>query len=152
MWRSILGIIAGCFAGGIVAFLVEVPGMLIHPLPPGTNMSDSEALKSHMANAPLAALLCVAVAWTMAPFVAAWLAGLIARRAFLAHALIVGIFFVAMDMINVASFPHPIWLIAVGMVAPLVASFLGGSLAARQVPSRPVGPQPYDMREKNMAC
>src|SRR5437879_13386853 len=115
MWRSILGFIAGCFAGGVVAFLVEIPGMFIHPLPPGANMSDPETLKSHMANAPLAALLGVAIAWTAAPFVAAMVAGLIARRAFLVHAMVLGIFFVVMDMLNVVSFPHPTWLIAVGI-------------------------------------
>ena len=152
MWRSILGIIAGCLVGGIVAFLIEIPGIFIHPLPPGTNLSDPEALKSHMANAPLAALLGVAIAWMLAPFAAALVAGLIARRNFLVHAMVVGVFFLAMDMLNVVSFPHPNWLIVVGVVAPVVASLFGGSLAAQIIRHKSVSPRPYDMRERNMAC
>jgi hypothetical protein len=136
----------------VTAFVIEIPGMLLHPLPPGTDLSNADAIKSHMSNAPLAALMCVALAWFTAPLVASSLAALIARRAFLLHAMLVGVFFLTMDMLNVISFPHPTWLIAVGIVAPLIAAFLGGLLAARMIGRAPIGPQPYDMREKNMAC
>ena len=57
-----------------------------------------------------------------------------------------------MDMLNVFSFPHPTWLIAVGIVTPLIAGYLGAALAARMVRIRSTTPQPYDMRNKNMAC
>jgi hypothetical protein len=152
MLRSIFGIILGILVGGIVVGLIELPGYFIHPPPPGFDMSDPEAMKSHFAKAPLAALAGVGIAWTVGPFVAAWLAATIARRACLVHALIVGAFFLLMDVLNLLSFPHPAWLAAIGVVAPGLAAWLGGVLAQRMSSPRPPGPQPYDMREKNMAC
>jgi hypothetical protein len=151
MWRSIFAVLAGILAGGALVFLIEIPGMLIHPLPPGTNLSDREALKQHMAEAPPAAQVLVAVAWTLGPLVGSWLAASIARQARLVHAVLVGMFFLAADMINIRSLPHPLWLNVVGVIAPIVASWIGGWLADRTAP-RADSPQPYDMREKNMAC
>jgi hypothetical protein len=152
MIRSILGIIAGIVVGGFVVGLIEIPGMLMHPLPPGTDMSNPAVLKEHLAKAPFVALLGVAIAWTIGPLVGSWLAATIARRAHFVHGLIVGLFFLAADVMNIVSFPHPRWLVAVGVLAPLISSWLGASLAARMASPKLSGPQPYDMRERNMAC
>jgi len=152
MWRSILGIVAGFFVGGIVAFLIELPGMIWYPLPPGTDMSNMEAIKSHMANAPLWAIAGVAIAWTIAPLVAAWIAAVIARRAPIIHGMIIGGLFFLADMANVLSFSHPTWLVAIGAIVPFVSGWLGASLAARMFPPAAAGPKPYDMRQRNMAC
>jgi uncharacterized protein YacL len=152
MWRSILGIIAGIVVGGITVGLIEIPGYFIHPPPPGLDMRDTGAMKSHFAKAPLPALLGVGIAWTIGPLVGAWLTALIAGRAFLLHGLIIGVVFSLLDLMNIVSFPHPIWLAIVGVVAPLLSSYVGASLAARRTRQQPRGAQPYDMREKNMAC
>jgi len=77
--RSVLGVVAGVVAGGIVAFLIEIPGMFLHPLPPGVEVADAAALKAHFARAPLAALIGVAIAWSVGPLVGSWVAALIAR-------------------------------------------------------------------------
>ena len=151
MWRSILGIIVGVVVGGITVGLIEVPGYFIHPAPPGFDLNDAEAVKSHMATAPFAALLGVAIAWTIGPFVGALVAALIAGRAFLTHALIIGVIFVLLDLMNILSFPHPLWLAVVGIVAPPISAYLAAILAAR-MKGTPSGPRTYDMREKNMAC
>jgi len=152
MWRSILAVLAGIFAGGFLVFLIEIPGMLMHPLPPGADMNDVEVLRSHLEKAPLGALVLVAIAWTLGPLVGSWLAATIAGRAFLGHGVIVGMFFLAADVLNIRSLPHPAWLNVVGVVAPILASWLGAFLAQRSAVRRPSGPQPSDLREKNMAC
>jgi hypothetical protein len=151
MWRSILAILAGIVVGGFLAFLVEIPGMLIHPLPPGADIRNPDVLKSHMASAPQAAHVLLAVAWTLAPLAGSWLAATIARKMKLVHAIVVGMFFLAMDMMNVRNLPHPMWLNVVAVVAPIAACWLGG-LLAEKTSRRMGGPQRYDMREKNMAC
>jgi hypothetical protein len=152
MGRSILAIIVGIIIGGFVALLIEIPGMLMHRFPPGTDLSDVEAMKRHMASAPTAALVGIAIAWSAAPLAGAWIAGLIARRAFFLHGLIIGGFFLAADVLNIRAFPHPGWLSVIGIVAPPLAAWLGATLAGRMVGGKTSTPQPYDMRQKNMAC
>lgn len=151
MWRSILAVITGTVVAGIVVGIIEIPGYFFHPLPPGFDPANSEALKEHMAKAPLAALVGIGIAWTIGPLVGSWIAAWVAGRAFLVHALIVATIFVLLDLVNIVSFPHPAWLAAIGVVAPLISGYYGARLAARIV-RRPAGPRPYDMREKNMAC
>jgi hypothetical protein len=151
MLRSILAIFLGVLVGGIVVGLIEIPGYFIHPAPPGLDMKDAAALKRHFEKAPLAALAGVGVAWAVGPFVGAWLAALIARRAFLIHGLIVGAIFVFLDVVNLLSFPHPLWLAIIGVLAPPISSYFGATLAARMTRPPSIA-QPYDMREKNMAC
>ena len=152
MWRSILGIVAGILVGGIVVGVLEIPGMLMHPLPPGTDTSDWDAIKAHAAKAPTAAHVGLGIAWTVGPLVGAWLAAFIARRAIAVHALMVGLLFLAMDIVMIRSLPHPSWFAAVGIFAPLIGSGLAALLAARMLRSPTTAPRPYDMREKNMAC
>jgi uncharacterized protein YacL len=152
MVRSILAVIVGILIGGIVAGLLETPGMFLHPPAPGVNLRDPEEFKAHAAAAPLAALICVAIAWTIGPLVGSFLAARIARRAFLAHGICVGVLFLAAVVFNLRSIPHPAWLMVVGIVSPLAMSWLGSLLAAWSAPGPPTGPQPQDMREKNMAC
>jgi hypothetical protein len=151
MLRSILGIVLGVIAGGVVVGLIEATGMLIHPPPPGVSMFDTAAMKEHAAKAPPAALVPVGVAWTIGPFVAALVAALIAGRAHVLHGLVIGAIFVVLDLINIVSFPHPLWLTVVGVLAPPLSGWLGAALA-RRLGRASAGPAPYDMREKNMAC
>ena len=149
MWRCLFAVIAGFVVGVIVVILVQIPGYFIHPPPANFNVSDAAAIKAHMAKAPLPAMLPVAFAWFAGPLVGSWLAAIIARRPF--PALIIAVMFLGADTWNLASFPHPLWLVMVGLLAPLVATWLGVSLATRMI-NPPAGPQPYDMRKKNMAC
>jgi hypothetical protein len=86
------------------------------------------------------------------PLVGSFLAARIARRAFLAHGIVVGLFFLGADVVNLRSIPHPTWLVIVGIVSPLAMSWIGSVLAAWTAKRPPAGPQPQDMREKNMAC
>ena len=110
MFRSILAIFLGVLAGGFTVFLIELPGTILYSPPPGTDMSDNEAMKKHLASLPTVALAGVGLAWTIGPLVGAWLAAFIARRAFLVHGLIVGTVFLAMDLIMLNMIPHPVWL------------------------------------------
>jgi hypothetical protein len=150
--RSAVSVLAGVVAGAFVVFLIELPGMMLHPLPPGVNLSDTEALKAHMAKAPFVALLGVAIAWTIGPLVASWVAASIARWGYFGHGLVIAGIFAGLDVMNIRSFPHPTWLVVVGVFAPFAMGWLGSSLAEWMFAPRRSDPQPYDMRKKNMAC
>jgi hypothetical protein len=110
MIRTIVGIVIGILCGGIAVFLIELPGMILHPLPPGTDWQNSEAVSAHVRNAPVALKLIVLVAWALGPLVGSLVACWIARRAFVVHGLIVGVIFALLDLANLVSFPHPVWM------------------------------------------
>jgi hypothetical protein len=150
--RSVLGVLAGIVAGGIVVVLIEIPGMLLHPLPPEVALSDTEALKAHAANAPFAALLGVGIAWTVGPLVGSFIAAAIARWAWFGHGMIVAGVFAALDVMNLRMFPHPTWLVLIGVFAPWASAWIGSALAQWLFTPQSPDPKPYDMRQKNMAC
>ena len=84
MVRSILGILAGIVAGGVLVGILEIPGMVIcFRLAPTTSMG-TQIEASRGRRPPLPALvLAGAVAWTLGPLVGSWLAAMIARRGLL---------------------------------------------------------------------
>jgi len=153
MWRSILAIVAGVVVGGITVGIIELPGSLMYPPPAIKDAAISEAtMKQYLESLPLLPKLAVGIAWIAGPFIGAWTAARIARRAPVAHGLIIGAVFLLMDIAMIATLPHPFWLAAIGIVAPLIAGYLGASVAGKMMDQKNAGPQPYDMREKNMAC
>jgi hypothetical protein len=151
LW-SILAIFVAIIVGGVVVFLVELPAMLVHPWPQGLDMNDKAALTAHMAKAPPLAMAIVALAWALGPLAASFVAGLIVRRQYLVHGLIIGLIFAVLDASNFGLFPHPLWLMIAGIVFPLVTASAGAALARWTFPPSATGLQPYDMRKKNMAC
>src|SRR4030095_11529323 len=116
--RSTLGIAAGIVIGVFVVALLEVPGWLLHPVPPEVDSNDAEALKAHAAKAPFSAQLCVALAWTAGALVGSFLAAAIARWAWFAHGMIIASVFLAFVVMTLRALPHPAWLTLVGVFAP----------------------------------
>src|SRR5436190_4682412 len=131
--------------------IVEIPGYVIHPPPSGLSMNDMEAVKAYAAKAPPLALAGVALAWAAGPFAATLVACLIARKKYLVHGLIIGVIFAALDAANFY-IPHPTWLMVAGIVFPFLTSCAAAAIMGRLLPPKSCPHQPYDMREKNMAC
>jgi hypothetical protein len=152
MVRSILAVLAGFLAGSCVVWMVDLGSNFIHPPPPDFNMSDADALRSHIARAPLAVKWLVGVAWTIGPLVGAWLATWIAQRAKVTHGLIVGGLFLLMNVISILVFPLPAWISVTCIVVPPISSLAGALLGRYMSPPLNRAVQPYDMRKKNMAC
>ncbi|MGI8982439.1 MAG: hypothetical protein ACR2FY_24670 [Pirellulaceae bacterium] len=150
LW-SILAIFVGVVVGGIVVGVVEIPGYLLHPPPPGLTMDDMDAIKAHAAKTPLAAHVGVAIAWGLGPLAGSLVACLIARHKYWMHGAIIAAIFILLDVSNYW-IPSPLWLMVAGVVLPPVTATLGAALAQQVLPPRANSPQPSDMREKDMAC
>jgi hypothetical protein len=150
LW-SILAVIIGVIAGGLVVAIVEVPGYFIHPPPPGLKMDDMEAIKAHAAKAPFAAHLGIALAWGLGPLAGAIVTCLLTRRSYWVHGAIIGAIFILADVSNYW-IPTPLWLMVAGIFLPPITAALGVVIAQRQFPPRAGKPRPNDMRDRNMAC
>lgn len=127
MGRKIAGVVVGLVAAGLVVWLVESIGQSAFPPPAGF---DPE--KPDLALVPFATILSIAVAWVLGPLVGGLVATLVGRSPGPIPALVVGIFFLAADVANLALIPSPWWLWVVGVLAPLPAAWLGFAWARRQ--------------------
>jgi len=128
MMRSVLAVIAGVVAAGIIIALVEMAGQQIYPLPEGVNPADPESVKAAMANIPTGGLLFVLLAWALGSFGGGWLAARIATQSRVLHGIIVGGIMLLAGIVNMAMIPHPLWFWVVGVLIFLPAAYLGARL------------------------
>lgn len=150
MIRSITGVVVGMIAAMVTVGVLEAVGHLLFPLPPGVDPYDPEQLRTIMDKIPPGAMVAVLVAWGAGSLIGGFTAAVIAGRAHMVHALIVGGLQFACGVITMLMIPHPLWFWLASFVIVVPSSWIGGQLAKRLF--SPPGPKPYDMREKNMAC
>lgn len=123
MWRIVLGVIAAFAANFAVVLGGESLGHAIWPV----SDADQATMVAHM---PLAAKLVVVAAWGAGALAAAAAAVLVSRRGWMAW---VGASVTLLGVVaNAFSFPHPAWMIAAGIVLPVLAGFA----ASRMIPWR----------------
>jgi hypothetical protein len=139
-------------AAMVTVGVLEAVGHLIFPLPPGTDPYDPEQLRAIMDKIPPGAMIAVLMAWGAGSLVGGFTAAAIAGRAHVVHALIVGGLQFACSVITMLMIPHPLWFLLASIVIVVPSSWLGAKVAKALLKTPPPGPQPYDMREKNMAC
>jgi len=151
MIRSVLAVVAGVIVAVIVVGVVEAIGHAIYP-PPEIDLSDSEALQAIIAKLPVGAIAFMLVAWGLGSFAGGLTAAGIAGRAHTAHASFVGGIQMAFGILTILMIPHPLWFVIASFAIVIPSAWLGAQLAKLIRPSPPAGPQPYDMRKKNMAC
>ena len=128
MVRIILGIVIGAVLG---FGLVVVGDMLNHrffPPPADVQVTNPEAIRAWMAEAPILSLLGLPVTWTVAAFAASLVAALIAGRAW-AGWIAGGIVFAA-TCLNLIMIPHPLWMLIAALVCVPLAGFYGATLVA----------------------
>jgi|SRR5262245_9117082 len=153
MGRSIVSVVLGFLAGAIVVGLLEAAGHLMYPPPPDINLHNPEQLKAIIEKLPVGALIMVLVAWAGGSFAAGLIAALVAKNRKPTHALIVGCLQMLAGGITMLMIPHPTWFIVMSFLIVVPSAWIGAMFAGFMQQSPPAaGPQPYDMREKNMAC
>ncbi len=122
--RSILAVVAGCFAAGLLTVVLESLGHVIFPPPPGVDLSDHAALAKIMDQLPLGALICVLGGWAIGTTVGAATAAWLAPRAATVHGLIVGLIMLVLGLFTMIMIPHPVWFqIASVLLTPACAWF-----------------------------
>lgn len=122
-------------AGGIVAALVVVTlgdalAGAIHPLPPGLDFSDRDAVRTAIAGMPLAAYLALVAGWSAAGGLGAWTAARTAPSHRRRAGLVVGALLLASTLANLVMIPHPAWMWPAALVAVALAGVAGARLGA----------------------
>lgn len=124
--RQILGVIAGVIVGGLIVFCVEAVGHSLFPTPAGTDLSNPEDVKRLISMLPIGALVMVLVGWAFGSLAGAWTANRIARTS-MAGWIVAGLF-VLLTAYNFTIIPHPMWMMAAGILIPLVAAWVASRM------------------------
>jgi uncharacterized protein YacL len=132
MGRSILAVVAGLVLGVVLIFAVESLGHFVYPPPSDLDMTNPEALKNLMANAPVGALLFVILAYVIGSFGGGWLAARLAQKSHVMHSLIVGGLLMAAGIMNMLMIPHPTWFWIISLVLYLPAAYAGALLGQKR--------------------
>ena len=120
--KTILAVIAGVIAGGAIVFVTEAIGHSLFPPPADIDLSNPDDVKRLMASLPAGAFAMVLLGWFLGSFAGAYVAHAIARKPVAAWA--VAVIFILFTIMNFFMIPHPAWMIAAGLLIPLVSAWL----------------------------
>ncbi len=132
MLRNVLGALAGIATAVLTVMLMEWLGHTVYPPPDGVDFSNTEALTTYVAAAPLGALLFVLVGYLIATFDGTFIACLIGRAPHYIYALLIAVLMLADTASNLIIIPHPTWFSISAVVGIIGAAWL----AMKVTPSR----------------
>jgi hypothetical protein len=107
--RSILAVIVGMLVAFVLIALIEAIGVRLYPSAARLDRTDQESLKRLVASMPLAAKLCMLVAYAAGSVAGGWVAARLAPRARMMHAMIVAALLFGAGLMNLMTIPHPAW-------------------------------------------
>jgi hypothetical protein len=141
MIRFIVAVICGLIAGGVFNMAVITLSWTIYRPPEGADMSDPATMNTFVQSLPLPAFLMILVAHAGGALVGGLVAAVIARRSPLVIGVIVGGFFLLGGIVNVMSFPRPLWFAVTDLVLYVPCGITGARLAPRRGSPEQRGPQ-----------
>ena len=121
MLRNVVGAIAGIAVAVLTVMLFEWISHTIYPMPPGLEITDTEALNAFLAAAPITALLLVIAGSVLGTFDGVLVACLIGRTHTSYLALLIGVLMLAGTATNLIMYRHPTWF-SVTIVAGIIAA------------------------------
>lgn len=129
MLRTILAVLVGIVVMGIMVAAIQWLGHSIFPPPPGIDPTDHDAMIALISTMPVMALALVLVAYAVGTFLGAYTAATISSRHKRGAAITVGLAMLALIVANFAVIPHPMWMVALGILIPLPFALLAWRLA-----------------------
>ena len=153
--RSIAAIVVGFVVSSLFIFGIEAVNGLIY-LPEGKSFEEVNKAfnegapwaKEWMRTLPTGAHAMLQIGWGCGAFFGGLVAALIAGRARLLHAGIIGTLVLLGTIVNFYSlkvtleYSHPDWLIVTGLLLPLPLSLLAGWLVSQWLPDATTAPAP----------
>lgn len=130
MLKSVLSIILGIVIGGVAIMAMEMLGHSLYPPPAGIDFNDPAQVAEMVANAPVAALLMVILAYVVGGIVAGFICGLLKPKTQNYQPFVVGVILTFFGLMNLLMIPHPIWFWISTLIAFVPTALLGNKLSA----------------------
>lgn len=151
MLRNLGGFSVGLLVAFVLVATIQTVGMWIVQPPPEVQSQDWEVMKAAITRLPPQSFLFVLLSWTAGSFAGAAAATLICRQARTIPAMIIGLLLWLATLSMLLMIPGPLFMWS-GLLLVPAACAAGIALGVWMIPTPRGGPQPYDMREKGMAC
>lgn len=119
--RNLLAVVIGAMVTGLVVMGVQMLGHQFFPATAPMDPSNPEAMRTFVQSLSAGALASVVVAWTLGAFLGSIAAIKIAKSHHALLAWFVAGLALAMIGVTVWKIPHPAWMVAAGLVLPLLA-------------------------------
>ena len=132
---SVLAIAASLTTAFVLLAAIEGVCAVLHPAPPGVDLSDMEACKAHVANYPQWLLAVAVPAWGLTTFVSVWLATRLGAYRHFAHGAAIGMLLLGALILNLSMLPYPLWFKGANLVVLPLGIIMGIWLA--RIPSQP---------------
>ena len=132
MVRSILVVLAGLVASILVVAGTDAIVSSLHPLPPGTDMTNREALRQAAAALPVSAFVILLVGWSLASLAGSFVAARWAGKAPVTHGLLVALILLAATVANLVAIPHPVWMWPAALMLIPFAGWMGVRIVRRR--------------------
>ena len=129
---SVLAIAASLTTAFILLAAIEAVCAVLHPAPPGVDLSDMEACKAHVANYPQWLLAAAVPAWGLTAFTSVWIATRLGAYRHFAHGVAIGLLLLFALVSNMLMLPYPIWFELANLVVIPLGIFLGIRLGMAQ--------------------
>ncbi len=131
MGRLLFALLVGIIVNGALVFGVESLSTLLHPLPAGLDPRNVAQMRDYIESGgvPITGLLMVVFAYAVGAFGGAFVASKLAPNRGLMPALVIGQISLVFVIINLITFPHPIWMMLASVLVPLPSAWYGGKVA-----------------------
>ncbi|QQV77206.1 hypothetical protein H5J25_18105 [Sphingomonas aliaeris] len=133
--RRALGVMLGTIAAMLVIWAIELVAQWLYPFPDTIETANRADLSAAMDSISTTAKAIVVSAWFAGAFCGAWLALRVCDWPW--SGWIVVLFLIAGGIANLIAIPHPLWMQAATVVAPLAGGWI-----ARRVHHKPYRGEP----------
>lgn len=128
--RSILSIVAGVAVGVLAVFFLEMINLSLYPVPSDLNIESKVEMNAYIKSLPYSAFVMIVIAHVVGAFLAAFIAGMVARSKRIRIGLIAGAFLLVFTILNAFSVGQPNLISAIDILLTAAAGLLGARVGA----------------------
>ncbi|MFL5763805.1 MAG: hypothetical protein ACJ77K_07670 [Bacteroidia bacterium] len=129
--RNILAVVVGVVVSFVIIILGEGITHAINPLPAGLDMTDADAFREYVSNAPVKLHLEILLVYAIGSFLGALITSSIATEKKMPRAMTLGGIIMGIGTYSLVSVGHPIWVVIISFFVFLPCAYLGGMIALR---------------------
>jgi hypothetical protein len=137
MLRNLLSVLASFLTGWVFFTFIQLFSYILSPKPVGMDFDDSTMVKEFMAGMPMYSWALVIVGYVLGSLAAGFVIGKFAESPTRLFPFITATVFTVGWLVNIMTFPHPLWIVITVFPIYFIFVFLGHSLGSKSRVGKP---------------